>query len=176
MSSSATVEWSRNPCSSASKVNHSLTNPAEGGSAARVSTATPNPTAVLGIFGARPPSGCRSRLPWRGDAVSSDQRQCLGDRVHDQLKGCCEQSDCGELWLVDGLAEQRDAEAEQDDAALLDAREAEDARDFVLGNGIEDARQGGEPPEDTSTTHPTSSATGPRVAKDEAARGRSSRR
>ena len=36
------------------------------------------------------------------------------------------------LGWSDGLAEQGDAEAEQDDARVLDAREAEEALDVVL--------------------------------------------
>ena len=145
----ATVESSRKLCSSASKVNHSLTKPPNGGIAARLRTASPNATAVRGSL--RGEAAERAQVACAGgsgDAVGGEEGERLRDPVHDQVQGGCEQAGGGEFWLVGGLAEQGDAEAEQDDAAVLDARVAEEAGDLVLGDGVEDADERAEGAED----------------------------
>ena len=70
----------RNACSSASKVNHSLTKPPNGGIAARVRTARPNAVAVRGSIWPQPAE--RSELARAGgarDAFGAEEGEGLRD-------------------------------------------------------------------------------------------------
>ena len=115
------------------------------------------------------------RLPaGRGDAIGGEERERLCDPVRDHVQRRGEQAGGRELRLVAGLADQGDAEADQDDARVLDAREAEEALDVVLRDRVEDADEALRPPS-TKRARPTRAAPG-RASRRRAARGRRSRR
>jgi hypothetical protein len=87
----------RKPCSSASKVNHSLTKPPSGGIAASVSEATPS--ASRAQRQAAPEAAERVERALAGrllDAVDADQRERLGEVVRADVQRRGEQSGGGE--------------------------------------------------------------------------------
>ena len=82
------------------------------------------------------------------DAVNPNQRERLGEAGSTHLERRGEEAGRGEMAVVSGLAEQRDAETEQHDSGLLDGGVAEEAAKVVLGDGIGDPRDGGDRAQD----------------------------
>jgi hypothetical protein len=135
----------RNPWSSASNVNHSLTKPPSGGTAASVSEATPTPAALSGSWRASPPRGVDRPAPGRLlDAIDPDQRQRLGQVGSTYLQRCGQQAGGGQVAIVGSLAQQRDAQAQQHDAGVLDRGVAQEPPQLILGDGVGDPRDGGD--------------------------------